>query len=332
MKQPEAFFPGDIVYWSYSDNSGAQHAIVLSVSNGIPALVRIALSVDEIESEMIIAWGEHPKTKSGHICILDTPTGSPRAVNAARRLIDVTEEYIRVGGDPHWTKTEQLRRLAIAKDINSELDAILIAQSHELHPDDVNGTEKTVSVLFLSADPTDASRLRLGQEFREIHEILKLAQLRDRFRLELPQLSVRPADISQALLDIQPRIVHFSGHGASTGALCFENQVGQTHLVQPDALAALFKQFAHQVNCVLLNACYSETQAKAVAEHIMYVIGMNQAIGDKAAIAFAIGFYQALGAGRRIEDAYQLGCVSIRLQGIPEHLTPVLIKKRVTQP
>jgi hypothetical protein len=54
---------------------------------------------------------------------------------------------------------------------------------------------------------------------------------------------------------------------------------------------------------------------------------MNQAIGDKAAIAFATGFYQALGAGRTIDDAYKLGCVQIRLQDIPEHLTPVLIKK-----
>jgi hypothetical protein len=172
----------------------------------------------------------------------------------------------------------------------------------------------------------------LGEEFREIHEKLKLAQLRECFKLELPQLSVRPVDISQALLDVQPQIVHFSGHGTSTGALCFENQVGQTHFVQPDALAALFEQFAHQVNCVLLNACYSEIQAKAIAEHIEYVIGMNQAIGDDAAIAFAIGFYQALGAGRTMEEAYKLGCVQIGLQGIPEHLTPVLIKREQIQP
>lgn len=138
-----------------------------------------------------------------------------------------------------------------------------------------------VSVLFVAADPTDVSRLRLGEEFREIHEKLKLAQLRDRFKLELPQLSVRPADISQALLDTQPQIVHFSGHGTATGALCFESQTGQAQLVQPDALAALFEQFTSQVSCVLLNACYSEIQAKAIAEHIEYVIGMNKGHGSK---------------------------------------------------
>ena len=186
-----------------------------------------------------------------------------------------------------------------------------------------------ISVLFVVADPTDASRLRLGEELREVQEKLQLARLRKRFELR-QRMSVRPADISQALLDVQPQIVHFSGHGTANGALCFESQAGEIHPIQPDALAALFEQFADQVICVVLNACHSETQAKAIAEHIRYVIGMNQAIGDRAAIAFTIGFYQALGAGRTIEDAYKLGCVQIRLQGIPEHLTPVLIKNGAT--
>jgi hypothetical protein len=185
-----------------------------------------------------------------------------------------------------------------------------------------------IGILFLAADPTDESRLRLGEEFREIQESLRLAKYRDKFELGLPQLSARSADISRAILDVEPRIIHFSGHGKSTGELCFEDNLGQTQLVQPEKLAALLKEFAHQVNCVLLNACYSETQAKAIARHIEYVIGMNQAIGDKAAIAFAIGFYQALGAGRTIEDAYNLGCAQIGLQDIPENLTPVLIKKK----
>ncbi|MBN1815387.1 MAG: SUMF1/EgtB/PvdO family nonheme iron enzyme [Anaerolineae bacterium] len=188
-----------------------------------------------------------------------------------------------------------------------------------------------ISILFLVADPTDASRLRLGQELREIQEKLQLAKWRDKFKLE-QRMSVRPVDISQALLDTQPQIVHFSGHGAPTGALYVEDQVGKKHPIQPEALAALFEQFTGQVSCVVLNACYSETQASAIAEHIEYVIGMNEAIGDKAAIAFSIGFYQALGAGCTIERAYKLGCAQIGLQNIPEHLTPVLIRKGQTPP
>lgn len=187
--------------------------------------------------------------------------------------------------------------------------------------------ENSISVLFLAADPTDAPRLRLGKEFCEIDEQLKLSNHRNRFKLELPQLFLRPKDISRALLNTQPQIVHFSGHGTEEGALCFEDEAGESHFVQPDALAALFEQFTDSVKCVLLNACFSEMQADAIGKHIDYVIGMNQEISDKAAISFAIGFYQALGAGRSIEDAYNFGCVQIRLQNIDEHLTPVLIRK-----
>ncbi|MBD2526369.1 CHAT domain-containing protein [Nostoc sp. FACHB-133] len=184
-----------------------------------------------------------------------------------------------------------------------------------------------IKILFLAADPSNATRLRLGQELRDIREKLQLAKERDRFILDSRE-SVRPGDISQAIFDVEPQIVHFSGHGTSTGELCFEDLLGEYQPVQPDALAALFELVADQINCVVLNACYSEAQAKAIAEHIPFVIGMNKAIGDQAAIAFAVGFYKALATRRTIDRAYKFSCVEIRLQGIAEHLTPVLYTKQ----
>jgi hypothetical protein len=189
--------------------------------------------------------------------------------------------------------------------------------------------QKEFRLLFLAADPTDLSRLRLGKEFSEIQKKIEAAKLRERFELHL-RLSIQPTEIIKPLLDVQPQIVHFSGHGLATGALAFEDPSGEFHPVSPGALAALFEQFAHIVDCVVLNACYSETQAEAIVRHIDYVVGMNKAIGDEAAIAFSIGFYQALGGGSTIAEAYRLGCVQIGLLGIPEHLTPVLVEKQAT--
>jgi len=203
-----------------------------------------------------------------------------------------------------------------------------ILPEHLLFPR--RGPHKITKILFLASDPTDTSRLRVGEEFREINEQLMLALGRDYFDLVLPQLSLRPKDITRVLLNTRPQVVHFSGHGTPEGALCFEDENGQAYLVQPEALAALFEQFADQVQCVVLNACYSEIQAEAIARHIDYVIGMNKAVSDKAAIAFSIGFYQALGAGRSIDEAFRFGCIQMRLHGLPEHLTPVLIKNRLT--
>ena len=54
---------------------------------------------------------------------------------------------------------------------------------------------------------------------------------------------------------------------------------------------------------------------------------MWREIGDKASIMFSVGFYQALGAGRSVNESYDLGCVQIRLQGISGKFVPVLYKR-----
>ena len=181
-------------------------------------------------------------------------------------------------------------------------------------------------ILFLAANPKDTSRLRLDQELRDIGEGLQRAQKRDQFNLE-QRLAVRPRDIQRAMLDVTPQIVHFAGHGSGESGLVFEDEIGNTKLIDGTALAGLFGLFADQIQCVVLNGCYSEVQAQAITQYVPYVIGMNQAVGNKAAIAFAVGFYDALGAGRDVEFAYKLGCAAIRLEGITENLKPVLLKQ-----
>ena len=178
------------------------------------------------------------------------------------------------------------------------------------------------TILFLAASPK--GRQRLDQELRDIAEGLQRAQRRDRFNLQ-QRWAVRPRDIQRAMLDLAPQIIHFSGSGEQ--GLVFEDDIGNSKPVDEAALAALFELFADQITCVVLNGCYSEVQAKAIAQHIPYVIGMSQTISAEAAIAFSVGFYDALGADRPIEFAYKLGCTAIQLEGMAEHLTPVLLKQ-----
>ena len=178
------------------------------------------------------------------------------------------------------------------------------------------------SILLLAANPKGTVSLRLQEEEREIKERLRLAGYG-----KVPINSTgatRTRDIQQAMLDFKPQIVHFTGHGTGKDGLAFEDVTGEIKLVESDALANLFQLFSSHVECVILNACYSKFQAEAIAQHIDYVVGMEQAIGDHAAIEFAVGFYTALGAGESIEFAYRLGCNAIQLAGIPEHLTPII--------
>ncbi len=187
-------------------------------------------------------------------------------------------------------------------------------------------------ILFLAANPKNTTRLRLDEELRDIKEGLRRAQQRDQFAL-ISHEAVRSRDIQRAMLDEMPQIVHFSGHGNGEAGLAFEDETGQAQLIDGNALANLFALFAdptefpEPLTCVVLNGCYSEVQANAIADYVPYVIGMTQAIPDRAAIEFAVGFYDALGAGRKVPFAFKLACNAITRTGQPAAEIPTLLNK-----
>jgi hypothetical protein len=214
-----------------------------------------------------------------------------------------------------------------------------------------------IKILVLAANPVNTTQLRLGEEVRSIEEALERAKYRDRFEL-VSKWAVRVDDLLKALLDHRPQIVHFSGHGQGTATgsgarssddslrklvgleselsasgyegLVLEDDRGEAKLVNASALASLFESFQNDVDCVVLNACYSEMQANAIHQHINCVVGMNKAIGDRAAIRFATEFYRALATGSSFDFAYQLARKGLDLNGIPESLTPVLKNRKGT--
>ena len=167
----------------------------------------------------------------------------------------------------------------------------------------INNTS-TKTILILAANPKTTSRLRLDEEVRQIDHGLKNS---DRFKLE-QKWAVRQRDFYRAILEYKPQIIHFCGHSEGDDGIVLDSEIGQSVRMGTEALSRLFKLFAVLgVECVVLNACYSEVQAEAISQYIKYVVGMNKAIGDKAAINFAVAFYDALAVGEDVQFAYDLG-------------------------
>ncbi|MBW4635275.1 MAG: CHAT domain-containing protein [Iphinoe sp. HA4291-MV1] len=187
-------------------------------------------------------------------------------------------------------------------------------------------------VLILTAIPHG---LRLDKEIREIEEAIRRAVRRDMFEIRM-RTAVRPQDIRRAIAEERPQIVHFCGHGLEDGSLVLEDDGGNNKPVPPEGLAQLFKLHAAYVNCVLLNACHSAKSAKAISQYIHYTIGMNQEIKDKPAIAFAQGFYDALGYETPdninpdnidiFQRAFDEGLVAIQLEDLSQGEIPILAK------
>lgn len=145
-----------------------------------------------------------------------------------------------------------------------------------------------VSLLFLQAQAPGRPSLDLEAERSAIG-----ATVRASFAVESATTLER---VGHALALHRPRVLHFGGHG-DDGFLWFEGRGGVPHretgerlagailaAVGPDALPEL----------IVLNACESEAFVDDLARVCRNLVVMDRKISDRAAHAFAAGFYRAL--------------------------------------
>ena len=136
----------------------------------------------------------------------------------------------------------------------------------------------TAKILFLAASPDDEVKLALDKEAREIEEKIQQAEHRDSLLFET-RWAVRPDDLLKHLNKLKPQAVHFSGHGEAK-ALILNDENGQSKPVSAKALRALFDLHKQTVRLVVLNACYSKPQAKAIVGVIDCAVGMKKDIAN----------------------------------------------------
>lgn len=186
--------------------------------------------------------------------------------------------------------------------------------------------ESHIRVLIVFANPKGTDPLRLEREDRIILESIRLSQYRNRISITRCHAAT-VHDIRRALLDDEFHIVHISAHGSKVG-LILEDEIGEQYVVPQQALAELFQTYSPPLECVLLNACYSITQGGLISLGVPFTIVMDGPISDKAAIEFSRGFYDAIGAGRDIEFAYNEGCRCVKLSCPNAQFSSALLVKK----
>lgn len=188
---------------------------------------------------------------------------------------------------------------------------------------DIAKLPEKITVLFIASNPLDQSKLALDEEIRSIEHKIKLSEYRNAVQLK-SIWATRPDDLLQAMNEHEPTIIHFSGHGSTHDELVLQSNSGEAKLVKISAIVSLMKIQSDTLKLVVFNTCYSLNQAKEVSNHIPAAIGMNTAIGDKAARVFSAQLYSAIGFGKDISTAFQQAKVALMLEGIQEEKTPEL--------
>ena len=197
--------------------------------------------------------------------------------------------------------------------------------------EDLKYIPEKISVLFIASNPLDQAQLRLDEEAREIENMIRKSEYRDSVSF-VSKWAVRPLDILQAINEVNPTIVHFSGHGSDEDELVLQDNSGRTKLVSKEAIVQTMASTSDDIRLVFFNTCFSYNQAYELTEYVHAAIGMNTSIGDNAARIFAAQFYSAIGFGHSVHKAFQQAKTALMLEGVKEENTPELYTNESIDP
>jgi CHAT domain len=214
---------------------------------------------------------------------------------------------------------EELSAAGFERDVLRSNDHRAISVVTTLKERNLIGTKRTqkngkMKILFFAANPMETSRLDLEEELRGIENELRAVKHREKIEL-VAKHAVRADDLVRYIREEQPDVIHFSGHGSTTG-IVLRHDRDDFLPVSGEALARLLKD--RSVKLVVLNSCYSQEQAASIIGTVEAVVGTRHAVGDEAARRFSAAFYRTLGEGYSIQEAFRDGGDVVDLHGLED--------------
>lgn len=210
--------------------------------------------------------------------------------------------------------------------INQNLSTINVRQIQV--ENEINRLKKPkdkITILFIASDNLEpqSQKLNLDKEAREISEAIIKTKERDSINFET-RWATKVNDLFRIINETNPTIIHFSGHGTDNDELIFLDNNDNLKSVGLETIVKMINASCDDTRLIVFNNCFSATIAESITENIEAAIGMNNAIGDNAAIVFATHLYSAIGSGISLNKAFQQAVIQLELLDIPEETTPQL--------
>ncbi len=186
-------------------------------------------------------------------------------------------------------------------------------------------------VLFVAANPSKKAEINLRVEHSTIAEELEGNTEFD-FR---SAMAASLKELAMQVVDKEPTILHFAGHGIpmdsakqellnlgfkvtdDTGLVFHNKEKNGSETLSVEKSKQIIKglkAIVPKLNIVILNACYSQAQAIAISTNGIYTIGVNNRILDRAAIAFAQGFYWRYAMTHDVKAATYFGILQANVE------------------
>jgi CHAT domain/TIR domain len=202
-------------------------------------------------------------------------------------------------------------------------------------------------ILFLAANPSGTTRLALDEECAALERELRMTTGRDDFEFR-SKWAVSIDEMMRHFNELQPTVIHFSGHGGgsagvhvceelrqphrdigvvATAGIQLQDEQRQPQHVSARALTQMIGSAAPSARLVVLNACFSDAVAEELCSVVDCVVGMRGAISDDAARSFAVGFYRALGHRRSVGNALAQAVATLAAKQLPDEQLPICLTR-----
>ena len=173
-----------------------------------------------------------------------------------------------------WQRKMAMDNLSLDLSIQKENQNKLIKEVDKLKE-----TKEKISILFIASNPdiefidddgntVQQQKLKLEKEAREIHESIQKSLKRDSISFET-RWATRVTDLLQFINEVNPTILHFSGHGTSDGKLVFQDNNDKPKLLSMDALVELINASSDNLRLVVLNNCFSSILSEKIVEIVL---------------------------------------------------------------
>lgn len=192
----------------------------------------------------------------------------------------------------------------------------------------LKSSKEKINILFIASNPDiiftdeegvlrEQQRLSLDKEARDIEESIQKTPDRDSISF-VTKWATRTEDLFQYINEVNPTIIHFTGHGTEDGKLVFHDKNDNPKFVGIDAIIQMINAITDDLRLVVFSNCFSSSIAIQVSEYVEATIGMNTSVREDVATLFAAQLYSSIGFGFPLDKAFKQAMARLSIEGIEQ--------------
>lgn len=217
-------------------------------------------------------------------------------------------------------------------EISSINDKVECQRLHQIQIDNeirkLKESKDKINILFIASNPDiiftdeqgnlkEQQKLSLDKEARDIAESIQKSPDRDSINF-VTKWATRTDDLFQYINEVNPTVIHFTGHGTEDGKLVFHDKYDNPKLVEIDAIIQMVNTITDDLRLVVFSNCYSSSIAEGVVEYAEATIGMNTSVKEDIAMIFASQLYSSIGFGFSLEKSFNQAMARLKVEGFED--------------